>query len=418
MMYSQGTTNVPFTFALTVDWTGWRRVVGDIPAGFSEPITLLRVYVVETSQTNKNAGQLDFDALAAQVGQQPDASEPPRPDPYVVEQGGVAGPSVDVRRPVRPAHQRRGRTWTPFQGGRRPSRWTRPSPAGPTSSSSTATSWTTTIPRTSSSPTDCCATMYRATCRSTGRRATTRPVCRRPEASTPSSKRPADPTGRSSTTRAPASSCWTPTPVTCVHRTGTRFRCCSPSWRRRRRDPSVTGVVVSFHHPLQDPSGAGASQLSDQLCGRPLQALAGGLPGELRQAHRTVHRSRAHRVGHPRRRSARGHHPGRGEDPVQLARPGRILRLDACRCRPAARSGEGRAAEPGNPQLAAGGDPTADRRDRVVGPRPGRSGPLGHGLCDRHHERVRPQVPAALSRRPSPGTGMPGSSSRTRRPKR
>ncbi|GAA2338089.1 phosphodiester glycosidase family protein [Dactylosporangium salmoneum] len=91
MMRSQGTTNVPFTFADTVDWTGWRRVVGDIPAGFSEPITLLRVYIAETSQTNKNAGRLRFDGLAAQVGQRPETAEPPRPDPYVVEQGGVPG---------------------------------------------------------------------------------------------------------------------------------------------------------------------------------------------------------------------------------------------------------------------------------------------------------------------------------------
>lgn len=89
MMYSQGTTNLPFTFATVVDWTGWRRVVGDIPAGYSEPVTLLRVYIAETSQTNKNAGQLDFDGLAAQVGQQPDTTQPPRPDPYVVEQGGL-----------------------------------------------------------------------------------------------------------------------------------------------------------------------------------------------------------------------------------------------------------------------------------------------------------------------------------------
>ncbi len=89
MLYSQGTTNVPFTFALTVDWTGWRRVVGDIPAGFSAPITLRRVYIAETSQANKNAGVLEFDGLAAQVGQQPDTAEPPRPDPYVLEQGGV-----------------------------------------------------------------------------------------------------------------------------------------------------------------------------------------------------------------------------------------------------------------------------------------------------------------------------------------
>jgi predicted phosphodiesterase len=89
MMYSQGTTNLPFTFATTVDWTGWRRVVGDIPAGYSEPVTLLRVYIAETSQTNKNAGQLDFDGLAAQVGQQADTTRPPQPDPYVVEQGEV-----------------------------------------------------------------------------------------------------------------------------------------------------------------------------------------------------------------------------------------------------------------------------------------------------------------------------------------
>jgi hypothetical protein len=89
MMSSQGTTNLPFTFATVVDWKGWRRVVGDIPAGYSEPITLLRVYIAETSQTNKNAGQLDFDGLAAQVGQQPDTSQPPMPDPYVVEQGGL-----------------------------------------------------------------------------------------------------------------------------------------------------------------------------------------------------------------------------------------------------------------------------------------------------------------------------------------
>ena len=91
MLRSQGTTNVPFTFADTVDWTGWRRVVGDLPAGFSEPVTLLRIYLAETSQTNKNAGQLDFDGLAAQVGQRPDTAEAPRPDPYVVEQGGVPG---------------------------------------------------------------------------------------------------------------------------------------------------------------------------------------------------------------------------------------------------------------------------------------------------------------------------------------
>ncbi|MFL4902067.1 phosphodiester glycosidase family protein [Streptomyces sp. MMS24-I2-30] len=89
MLRSQGTTNVPFTFTTAVDWTGWRQVVGDLPAGFSDPVTLLRLYIAETSQTNKNAGQLTFDALAAQVGQQPDTTEAPQPDPYVIEQGGL-----------------------------------------------------------------------------------------------------------------------------------------------------------------------------------------------------------------------------------------------------------------------------------------------------------------------------------------
>ncbi|MGI5227749.1 phosphodiester glycosidase family protein [Actinoallomurus sp. CA-142502] len=88
---SQGTTNVPFTFALSVDWTGWRRVTGTLPTGFATPITLLNVYVVETAQDKKDAGELEFDGLAAQVGQQPDTQEPPMPDPYVVEQGAVDG---------------------------------------------------------------------------------------------------------------------------------------------------------------------------------------------------------------------------------------------------------------------------------------------------------------------------------------
>ncbi|MYS19470.1 hypothetical protein GTW78_04225 [Streptomyces sp. SID4948] len=91
MLASQGTTNVPFTFATTVDWTGWRRVVGDLPTGFSDPVTLSRIYLAETSQTNKNAGLLQFDGLVAQVGQQPAAAQPPQPDPYVVEQGELPG---------------------------------------------------------------------------------------------------------------------------------------------------------------------------------------------------------------------------------------------------------------------------------------------------------------------------------------
>ena len=91
MMSSQGTTNVPFTFATVIDWTGWKQVIGDVPDGFSEPITLARVYIAETEQTNKNAGVLEFDALTALVGSQPETTEPPRPDPYVLEQTASVG---------------------------------------------------------------------------------------------------------------------------------------------------------------------------------------------------------------------------------------------------------------------------------------------------------------------------------------
>jgi predicted phosphodiesterase len=45
---------------------------------------------------------------------------------------------------------------------------------------------------------------------------------------------------------------------------------------KAERDGSVTGVVVSFHHPLTDPSGAGASQLADQLAAGLLQRWLAG----------------------------------------------------------------------------------------------------------------------------------------------
>lgn len=35
--------------------------------------------------------------------------------------------------------------------------------------------------------------------------------------------------------------------------------------QKAAKDRAVTSVIVSFHHPLVDPTGAGASQLSDQL---------------------------------------------------------------------------------------------------------------------------------------------------------
>jgi predicted phosphodiesterase len=86
-MASMGSTNVPFTFAATVDWTGWKRVEGLIPTGFSAPITLSRIYIVETDTKKRDVGQLDLALLDARVGVSlnlPDVAD--QPDPAVLEQ--------------------------------------------------------------------------------------------------------------------------------------------------------------------------------------------------------------------------------------------------------------------------------------------------------------------------------------------
>ncbi|MFF5172813.1 phosphodiester glycosidase family protein [Micromonospora sp. NPDC000089] len=91
MMSAQGSTNVPFTFATEVDWTGWRRVEGAIPSGFNAPLTLSRIYLVETDSTRRDAGQLDLALLDARVGVALDLPDvPDQPDPAVREQGADA----------------------------------------------------------------------------------------------------------------------------------------------------------------------------------------------------------------------------------------------------------------------------------------------------------------------------------------
>jgi hypothetical protein len=90
-MKSAGSTNVPFTFAAQVDWTGWKRIESAIPTGFSGPLTIERLYLVETDGTKRDSGAIVLDALDARVGvalDLPDVAD--QPDPAVVEQGGVA----------------------------------------------------------------------------------------------------------------------------------------------------------------------------------------------------------------------------------------------------------------------------------------------------------------------------------------
>ncbi|WP_327289768.1 phosphodiester glycosidase family protein [Streptomyces sp. NBC_01198] len=264
MLSSQGTTNVPFTFATTVDWTGWRRVVGDIPAGFSDPVTLLRLYIAETAQTNKNAGQLDFDGLAAQVGQQPDLAEPPQPDPYVVEQGGLpdrrwtfavlsdlhisAAAGLDSFS-GRQAVAALGQVVASrpdfilingdFVDNNNPADFDLADgllrdhvPAG------LPVYWT--------------PGNHEAGLSATGGLDTFLAVTGRPN------KQVLDHKGTrfillDSHTGDMRTSDWDQVPLL------------QAELAKAAKDRSVTGVVVSFHHPLQDPSGAAASQLSDQL---------------------------------------------------------------------------------------------------------------------------------------------------------
>lgn len=52
-------------FAKTIDWDGWKYVEASIPSGFSYPINLKRIYVVETNSSKKLSGQILVDGLDA-----------------------------------------------------------------------------------------------------------------------------------------------------------------------------------------------------------------------------------------------------------------------------------------------------------------------------------------------------------------
>lgn len=61
---SSGTTR-SIDFARKIDWTGWRYVEATIPPGTSYPISLRRLYVVETRTDAQYAGAVYFDELHA-----------------------------------------------------------------------------------------------------------------------------------------------------------------------------------------------------------------------------------------------------------------------------------------------------------------------------------------------------------------
>ncbi|MFI0895511.1 phosphodiester glycosidase family protein [Streptomyces sp. NPDC020983] len=264
MLSSQGTTNVPFTFATAVDWTGWRRVVGDLPDGFSDPVTLARIYIAETAQTNKNAGVLLLDGLAAQVGQEPDAAEPPLPDPYVVEQG-----ELPARRwtfaVLSDLHISAAAGLDSFSGRQAVEALGQAVASGPDFilvngdfvDNNTQADFDLAlgllrdhVP--AGLPVHWTPGNHEAGLSATGGLDTFLSATGRPN------KQVLDHKGvrfilLDSHTGDMRTSDWDQVPLL------------QAELAKAAEDRSVTGVVVSFHHPLSDPSGAGASQLSDQL---------------------------------------------------------------------------------------------------------------------------------------------------------
>lgn len=52
-------------FAKTIDWTGWQFITTNIPTNISYPISLEKIYPVETDSLKKQSGELLFDGLTA-----------------------------------------------------------------------------------------------------------------------------------------------------------------------------------------------------------------------------------------------------------------------------------------------------------------------------------------------------------------
>jgi predicted phosphodiesterase len=264
MLSSQGTTNVPFTFADSVDWTGWRRVVGDLPAGFAEPITLARIYIVETVQTKKDAGVLLFDGLAAQVGQQPAAAPPPQPDPYVLEQAGLPDGRWTFA-VLSDLHVSAGAGLSSFAGRQAALALDQAVAAKPdfllingdfVDDDSLASYDLANGLLRDHVPAD--LPVYWTPGNHEGGLSATAGLDNFKSATGRPTKQVFDHKGTrfillDSHTGDMRTSDWDQVPLL------------RSELDKAATDPSVTGVVISFHHPLHDPSGTEASQLSDQL---------------------------------------------------------------------------------------------------------------------------------------------------------
>ncbi len=76
------------TLAEPEEWTGWRELSAEIPPGLTRPLTLRRMYVVETVPARQYDGRLVFDDVAVQSAPDVDVPEPEVvPDSSVVTDG-------------------------------------------------------------------------------------------------------------------------------------------------------------------------------------------------------------------------------------------------------------------------------------------------------------------------------------------
>jgi len=83
-------------FSKDVNWDGWRYLAADIPSSLARPLTLSRIYLVETDPTKKDAGYVLIDNLTAEIGSQ--YGETPRNKEYLIswETNGLGSePSAD-----------------------------------------------------------------------------------------------------------------------------------------------------------------------------------------------------------------------------------------------------------------------------------------------------------------------------------
>ncbi|HEY8346396.1 MAG TPA: phosphodiester glycosidase family protein [Symbiobacteriaceae bacterium] len=79
-------TSHTLDLARHVNWTGWRYVEAALPVGLPQPVTLRRIYPVETVATAQYRGELILDGLVARLPAAAPAAPAPatEPDPMVV----------------------------------------------------------------------------------------------------------------------------------------------------------------------------------------------------------------------------------------------------------------------------------------------------------------------------------------------